>query len=1607
MAGQDLAGLEQGIKPYGSYEGGDIDSVSMVNGNLTLHIPLISYPQRGGRLHMGFALVYSNPILQPYASCNPIQHTCSSSGYNVLYHWGAGTGRLAIGLANDFQPFMGAVSSSGGGVQYYTVTEFDGAIHEMGQMNNGSWISIDATGYSFTQQAGQNPGAGTVMGRDGNRYNNVTGTLEDANGNLITANITQGVVTSWNDTLGRVIPAQASTTSDFTGCVGSQQTTNAVLWAFPGPNGGTSNFKFCYASFNISFTAPDCIDNAAHSFCTPTSGSSSQLQSVVLPNNTAWIFEYDNFGELSSVTLPTGGTISYAWNYNTSPCGFSTTYIDPSTKVNTLLYSYGRGITSRTVNANDGTGPHTWQYSITGNPIQAYVTDPLGNDSGHTETLVGNTCSAYETEMDQYSGSHTNGSLLKKTVTSYNYVYDELYGDVAHNVVPTQVVTTNVVSGKVTQETKTYDPGVTIPGINSQGQKFNDVALYGDVLTQNDYDYGSGAPGSLLRTATNTYMALSGPNATSYLANNLLDLPYTIQVTGGGNSATTQYGYDETGLQTSNVTEQKVAGESYPGNQTSVHRWLNGSTVSQAPCSVSVSNGYLVSNNVFYDTGQVQQSTDPCGYATTYQYSPTYFGAYPTAVTNALGQTTTYAYDFNSGSVTSIQDPNTNAPPTTKSYDVMDRLLSVTYPNTGSTSYCYTDGLPANCSSGNSGSASFAVVETKAITSSTTEISTATLDGMARLSQTQLNSDPSGTTYTLTTYDAMGRKSQAYNPTRCSTITSNCKAETTWGFTTTNYDALSRPTSVVEQDGSVVTTTYDQPSPLSGNNAVCSTVTDEAGNSRQSCDDGLGRVTAVLEDPGAFHLNYQTLYTYDALNNLLSVTQNGSNGANARTRTFAYDSLSHLLSASNPESGNIAYAYDADGNVITKTAPLPNQTQPLTTVTATYAYDKLNRLIKKSYAEGGTSDPYTPRVQFAYDGGALTGCTTAPPGDTDTYPVGRRTSMCDGSGATNWTHDTMGRVLQERRTIGGIIGKYDNDAYNLDGSVQSVTALGYSIGYTYNRAGEPLTVKNYTDPFTFMTGATYAPHGALTGMTLGAEPITVTNAYNARLQPILLSAATTSATLFSECFDFHLNVAITTPSPCSFSASTKGDNGNVYTIVNNRDNTRTQNFIYDSLNRIQQAYTSGSEWGETFGPVATAPGVAPSTPGIDAWGNMTNRSGVTGKTNAEPSFNFSALTSNQLSGFGYDAAGNMTSNTPTTYVYDAENRLIATGGTSYVYDGDGNRVEKCTEGTTPGQCASGATGTLYWRGTGGDPQAETDLAGNVLENYVFLNGQRIARRDPTTEAVHFYFSDHLGSHSVVENATGTLCEQDIDYYPYGGVENDYCAGSGVTQHYKFTGKERDTESGLDMFGARYYGSSLGRFVTPDWAAKPVTVPYAHFGNPQSLNLYSYVNNNPTTVGDSDGHCPWNTPGCTPKSDPAQNTSQQQTPQTQSDQKGSTTPTASTDSSKKSDPSTVPVVVAGAGLPPAANGPANAAKDAAKNFMKSTKPDRPLRDVPGETPDAGRLSPLRQLMKDTLDAIGEIIGGAAGGSNMISAPVAAPDVQKAFHDPASPLCQCST
>jgi RHS repeat-associated protein len=304
-----------------------------------------------------------------------------------------------------------------------------------------------------------------------------------------------------------------------------------------------------------------------------------------------------------------------------------------------------------------------------------------------------------------------------------------------------------------------------------------------------------------------------------------------------------------------------------------------------------------------------------------------------------------------------------------------------------------------------------------------------------------------------------------------------------------------------------------------------------------------------------------------------------------------------------------------------------------------------------------------------------------------------------------------------------------------------------------------------------------------------------------------------------------------------------GDNGNVIGITNNRDTTRSQAFVYDSLNRIQTAgtvNTSGTNcWGETYG--------------IDAWANLSSLalpSSYSSSCSHETPFSYAIPNSNQLpsaSGFTYDAAGNLMATGLGNYVYNAEHQMtsvtVASTTTTYSYDGDGKRVEK-------------SGGKIYWYGGGPEALDETDLSGNTnnstFSEYVSFTGKKVARRDYQNN-VYYYFADHLGTSREMVQAGQTSPCYDADFYPYGG-ENAHTTT--CTQNYKFTAKERDAESGLDNFGARYMASSFGRFLSPDWSAKPSAVPFSRAVDPQSLNLYSYVRNSPMRGTDPDGHCPW-------------------------------------------------------------------------------------------------------------------------------------------------------
>ncbi len=227
-------------------------------------------------------------------------------------------------------------------------------------------------------------------------------------------------------------------------------------------------------------------------------------------------------------------------------------------------------------------------------------------------------------------------------------------------------------------------------------------------------------------------------------------------------------------------------------------------------------------------------------------------------------------------------------------------------------------------------------------------------------------------------------------------------------------------------------------------------------------------------------------------------------------------------------------------------------------------------------------------------------------------------------------------------------------------------------------------------------------------------------------------------------------------------------------------------------------------------------------------------------------------------GYAYDNAGDVTNDGKNQYLYDAEGRLCAVYNdgsyTGYLYDAAGNRVAKgsinflsCDVTSNGFQQTAG-----YVVGPSGEQLTEVDGSGNWVHTNVYAGGKLIGTYDGNVSAptLHFYFDDPLGTRRAQTDASGNL-EAVYQSLPFG--DGYAMSGNDDPTENHYTGKERDTESGNDDFGARYYNSATGRWLSPDWIAFPDTVPYANYSNPQTLNLYAYTLNNPLGLVDEDGH----------------------------------------------------------------------------------------------------------------------------------------------------------
>jgi RHS repeat-associated protein len=270
----------------------------------------------------------------------------------------------------------------------------------------------------------------------------------------------------------------------------------------------------------------------------------------------------------------------------------------------------------------------------------------------------------------------------------------------------------------------------------------------------------------------------------------------------------------------------------------------------------------------------------------------------------------------------------------------------------------------------------------------------------------------------------------------------------------------------------------------------------------------------------------------------------------------------------------------------------------------------------------------------------------------------------------------------------------------------------------------------------------------------------------------------------------------------------------------------TQAFTYDSLNRLGTAQENGrASWSQTNG--------------YDRYGNRWIDLG-----GGVQSLYFNAA-NNRISGWSYDASGNLLNDTVHSYAHDAEGKLKTVDSvTAYVYDGEGHRVKKLV-----------GENTRFVYGIGGQLVAEFDGSTGSLKKESVYGGATLVTIEPTavnSNGTQYTTSDNLGSPRVITNSSAGIVSR-RDYMPFGEELGAGLGGrttamgfsnSGDNNRKKFTGHERDTETGLDFAQARYYSNIQGRFTSPDPFAGSATI-----GNPQTFNRYVYCGNNPVNLTD--------------------------------------------------------------------------------------------------------------------------------------------------------------
>ena len=580
-----------------------------------------------------------------------------------------------------------------------------------------------------------------------------------------------------------------------------------------------------------------------------------------------------------------------------------------------------------------------------------------------------------------------------------------------------------------------------------------------------------------------------------------------------------------------------------------------------------------------------------------------------------------------------------------------------------------------------------------------------------------------------------------------------------------------------------------------------------------SSHDAMGRILGESQCPFAPCASlYPFAYTFDLAGDRTG-SNNGLSGANAFSLNSAYDAAGRLgaVTSSWNDSTHPAILFQANASTASSFGvpygPLglsnaqygvSSSTQSASVI-RTLGYDIAGRLTNDSAVGsvlGATNAPYTGSVTISGTEGSYTRCQRGSCGQvwyvgTVSIPVGSFTASTNfGAGSTTST-------------------------------------LASSLAAALNTAGSPVTA---------------TASGSVVAITSKGGSLALSAVETGQCTCFAATASGASLTQYGQ------------PNAASLYSYTVPSGGYGYNnnILSHSDSVTGQwSFGYDNMNRITSASATAGMY-QGLGLAWT----------YDAFGNrLAQTPSGSSLTPVPPASWASFSTSNQVvsansisTGFYYDAIGDVVNDGSNRYAFDAEGHLCAvynsnTGSiTGYAYDAEGRRVAKGTLSTLACNSGSFVLSRKYLLGPLGKQVTELDSGSNWIHSNVFNTETMIATYD--AYGLHFHFSDPLGSRriqvSAAANSTVTT-DEGCASLPYGDGQSCTGSGSDSTEHH-FTGKERDAESGNDYFGARYYASATGRFVSPD----PSQLYYADPRNPQSLNLYSYALNNPLKNTDPTG-----------------------------------------------------------------------------------------------------------------------------------------------------------